>query len=252
MSELTDLLFIRGEPALLLKEERCLVAGDLHIGADLGFRERGIHFENAAVRSAKLLNRLYEENGAKKAVLLGDMKQSISFPEREEREEIGKFFENLRCGEVEIVKGNHDANLEKLLVSLGYSYGVKKELLLGRVAFLHGNSLPSGEAMMMDYLIIAHSHVAMPTENGLEKVWLVAKLGEGVENKYKKYNKRIRLVVMPAFNELITGRGLGLETKDYTPLLRSDIFNFEGAGVYSLSGSLFGYAGRLARQIRQG
>jgi uncharacterized protein len=234
-----EIEFIEDSPALLVKKERLLVVGDLHIGRDVKLRRSGIYLPNATEKLAENLLMLYKRHSAKGIVLLGDIKDSVGYPTKEEYHEISQFFYRLRNAHLRITKGNHDPRIEELIKRLGADVDVEKEVLLEKVALMHGHAMPSDEAMEKDCIITGHSHPAVSINGRLEKAFAIARLGSGVGKFYKKYNKRIRLVVMPAFNELITGSDVG-SIGDFSPLFRKRIFDLRKAEVYDLGKSLLG------------
>lgn len=228
------LSFIKDTPALLVTPERLIVAGDIHVGRDLKLRREGIHVPNATMRLSESLLGLCKRHRAKGIVLLGDLKESISYPEREELQELSSFFYQLRNVRVTITKGNHDPRIEEIIERIGSNAEVVRELLLKNVALMHGHAMPSEEAMRHDYIVTAHSHPAVNINGRLEKAWAVARIGGGAGEFYDGYNRKIRLVIMPAFNELITGSDLSAGRR-FTPLFRNGIFNLNKAEIYSLA-----------------
>ena len=227
--------FIKGSPALMINKEKTLVVSDLHIGNEFKLARSGLHFPSATKRMAQELMWLYKKNKAKRIILLGDIKESIGYPSREEFDAIATFFHEFRNVEIAIVKGNHDAHIAELLRRIGINFFPVKELILNDLALIHGNSMPSETAMKKKYIIAGHSHIAVDVNGKVEKGWLVAGLGEGAVKNYPYLNKHIKLVVMPAFNSLITGVNVYSETSWSTPLLRNRVFNPSTAITYDLN-----------------
>ena len=115
--------------------------------------------------------------------------------------------------------------------------GIKKEILLSDVALMHGNALPSEDAVRKKYIVCGHGHIAAAI-NGIDrKAWLVADAGEGMHEHYRSYNNEIRLVAAPAFNRLIVGSRVGPESEEHIPLLNNKLFDFGSAKFYDLFGS---------------
>jgi metallophosphoesterase superfamily enzyme len=242
--------FIRGSPALMIKTGRILVASDLHIGNEFKLARSGIHFTNATKRMAQDLLETYKKNRARRLVLLGDIKESIGYPPREEFEAIASFFHAFRDIDVSIVRGNHDAHLSEILKRIGISLFPVNELIIDGIALLHGNGMPSEAAMKKDYIIAGHSHIAVNAEGRASKGWLVAGAGKGAPNEYARFNKRIKLIVMPAYNSLITGVSVN-DRDDWTmPLFRRKVFNASTAKAYDLNGKLRWRGTQAARSMR--
>ncbi|MEM3228011.1 MAG: metallophosphoesterase [Candidatus Micrarchaeaceae archaeon] len=230
-----EILFVNNEPALFVTGERCIVAGDMHIGIELKLAEKGINLPGLAKAMGKKLYGIAKSTKAERIVLLGDVKESVGYPTREEEKAIGDFFEELRGMRIDITKGNHDGNLEKVFSSLGIEAGITSEVLLGDVALMHGNALPSEEAMLKDYIVVAHGHIALDIGGSLSKTWLIAKAADGVNRKTG--NVRAKLIVAPPFNEMVVGSKISANTQNYIPLLRRGLFDFYSAHLFSLDGT---------------
>ena len=175
------LRFVYNEPAIIALHgaEKYLVIGDLHIGMERNLRERGVHVDATAQLSDRI-RKLVKEFSIDKVILLGDIKESILYPDAAEARLVRSFFERLGDLDIEVIAGNHDAHLQELI-----SNRISRELIIGRFAFLHGDKRPSEKAMLCDYLITAHSHPAVRIidKNGAvyeEKVWVVANVKEAV------------------------------------------------------------------------
>ncbi|MGA3020857.1 MAG: hypothetical protein ABSD68_02830 [Candidatus Micrarchaeales archaeon] len=103
-----------------------------------------------------------------------------------------------------------------------------------------GRSFGSAEeAMKRRYLISAHGHFAIEVNGRNEKAWLVARVGKGIGRKYEGYNKKIKLVVVPPFNDLILGTRIGERTAEHTPLFRREVFDWKSSKIYDLKRNKF-------------
>jgi putative SbcD/Mre11-related phosphoesterase len=240
--------FVKGHPALVINKEKALVVGDLHIGLNLKFRERGLHFQNATNRLAEKLLKAYEASNAKSIVILGDIKESITSPSFGEYKEIKTFFDAMRGIDIKVVKGNHDGGIENVLKNVGFESNVSKEFIIGGVALTHGNTWPSEEAMNSRYLVIGHGHFAVRRDSGIEKIWFTAPVSKGAKKRYEKYNKREKLVVVPPFNELIMGSTLDSEAKNHLLVLKNDVFSFKQGEAYDLQKKRIGSVLEIIRQ----
>lgn len=237
-----EISFLKGEPALLIKEGRFIAVGDLHIGKEFKLEESGMHFIKAAKRNAERLLELYNMHNAKGVILLGDVKESIMYPTKEEYKALREFFQVLEGIKIRIAKGNHDAHLDELMERMGLEIRVEREILLGKTALMHGNRMPSEEAMGRDYLIMAHGHTAVKNGGDAEKAWLIAKVGKRARLEYPLHNRKIRLIIVPAFSNLIVGTGLKEGYQKFIPALNNNVFDFNTAKVYGLDGELIGNA----------
>ena len=247
-----EVRFLYGSAALLLhnRERRHLVLGDLHLGLERKLSERGVHLHGAAAHMAKQVMELASGNMTDSVILLGDIKESILYPDSAERQGIEEFFGMLKGLQVWIAVGNHDGHLGDLV-----KLPIEDEIVLGNVAMLHGHMWPSEAAMSKDYIIVAHNHVAVSFKDEMgalynQKAWLVASLDAvGAAKRYKSFNPGAKLIVMPAFNDLITGRAVNeIEDTHINPLFRNGIFNYGNATVYAMDGSVLGTPSSLHRK----
>ena len=183
--------------------------------------------------------------GAERIILLGDIKDTILYPERAELNMLSRFFSLLDGYKLDIVLGNHDAHFTDL-------FPVRKdqmhrELKLGNVTLLHGNRWPTEDGMMSDYIITAHNHVAISLVDSnkmlyREKAWLLSSINpEEAGKHYKSFNPRAKLIVMPAFNEMITGTPVNdKKLVSISPLIRNGVFDMKSSKVYSIRGEMLG------------
>lgn len=228
--------FINGHPALLIQREKLLVVSDLHIGLEFKFGDSGVHFPNASRRMAEELLGVYKESGATGIAILGDVKESIGNVTRDEERALREFFSVLSGIGIRIAKGNHDAYIDRILAKLGFDARIEKEILLDDAALMHGNFMPSEEAMQKDYIIIGHGHTAAYVNGELEKVWFIAKSGKGAAKTYPRHNKRAKLIIAPAFNRMIMGSAMSSDSKNHIPLLRNDVFSSKNIELRTLQG----------------
>jgi putative SbcD/Mre11-related phosphoesterase len=233
--------FVYGVPALVLtiKNTRYIVVGDLHIGIELEFAKKGIRLYDATERLAESIRHLMNEFSVKKLILLGDIKNSIMWPTAAESSMLKSFFRAIEGFEVSVIVGNHDAHLSELI-----GIETNKELIIGDIALTHGHSMPSEQAMGCNYLITAHNHIALAekTKNGTfkeEKAWLVTSSNmKNAAKYYDHFNKNIKLIVMPAFNDLIMGTPVNsFKREKMGALFSSGLFTMRGAKVYTLWGN---------------
>lgn len=229
--------FLKGIPALMVDGERLVAVGDLHIGIEEKFAGSGVSFPNAARAMGREIRGLCESNRASGVVFLGDVKDRLANMTREGLESFKAFFRELEGIDITITKGNHDAHIEAILKEAGFDARVEKELLLSKCALMHGNAMPSEEAVMKRYIICGHGHMAAQV-NGIDrKAWLVVPASDGMKSHYRDYNTGIRLVAAPAFNRLIIGSRIGYETQEHMPMLNNRLFDFGRMKAYDLYGN---------------
>lgn len=227
--------FLKNEPALIVKPEKMLVVSDTHIGREFRMEEEGMHFYGASRKMAERLLRLYEGSGAKGICIMGDVKESIGYPSVEGYRALKDFFYTLSGINIRIIKGNHDAHLDYVLHYIGLGIKPEDEILLKDTALLHGHKLPSKEALKKKYMILGHGHMATETNGTYQKIWMVvqsgiqAKLGTGA-------GRRIELVAMPAYNDIILGK-VTRDSRQIIPILRNRTFRVAKARYYTLDGN---------------
>lgn len=229
--------FLKGIPALMIEKERLIAVGDLHIGMEEKFSQSGISFPNAARAAGREIRGVCESNSAKGVIFLGDVKDSIANMTREGMDSLRTFFRELEGIDITIAKGNHDAHIESLIGEMGFEAEIKKEVILSECALMHGNAMPSDEAVIKKYIICGHGHMAAHV-NGIDrKAWLIAPAGAGMKEHYRNYNEEIKLVAAPAFNRLIIGSRMSYETKEHMPMLNNNLFDFSMIEAYDLYGN---------------
>jgi len=242
-----DIKFITDNPALLL-EGKILVIGDLHIGIDYELYKSGFSLPPMVNKMEKKIMKLIKETGAKKLILLGDVKHNIPSISFQEEREIPKFLGNLsKKVEVHVVPGNHDGNIQKMSLE-GVKIYPRSGFLMGDFYFNHGHSWPGRDFPDSKVLVMAHSHPAVEFVDSLgyrhvEPCWLKSKLNKRkLEEKYKSKVHTKEAIVIPAFNPLISGMPVNRkpEKKLIGPLMRSGIIDLKNSEAYLLDGTHLG------------
>jgi putative SbcD/Mre11-related phosphoesterase len=191
------LKFIYNAPAIL--HGKTLIIGDTHFGMEDKLRAEGIFDERFSERIFERIKGLLEETKAERLVMLGDVKEKITMLDPRSADMISKL--GMLC-ELIIVRGNHDGGIEGCGARVVPSDG----FVLGKLGLVHGHSWPSDECMRAGYLVSAHQHpqLSVVDRSGRrhsEPVWIIAEPDANrIAEHYKRYNKKIRLILMPAFN----------------------------------------------------
>jgi len=240
---MVDLKFIYAEPALLY--EKTLVVADLHLGI-----ERSI-FGNVEVDFfGACRDRLFEiidETRCEELILLGDVKHDIPNMQFPERGRLGKFLKELSSRvKVSIVMGNHDGGIREIVggIEVHGAAGMMRE----SISLNHGHAWPSERMMEAEWLILAHNHPCIELRDrmgyrSIEKAWIVGKLdARRIGKKYSKFNKEMKVVVMPAFSELVGGMIFNAmkERELLGPLFRNEMFKLDAAETFLLNGVSLG------------
>ncbi len=253
---------IYGAPALLVKSarERTLVVADLHLGIEGELATKGIALPSQIPKVKARLIKLVRRRKPHRLVMLGDVKHNIPIASGQEWRELPEFFKDLlKLTRVEIVRGNHDGDLEGMVPSevvIHDSHGI----VIGkrrRVGLMHGHTWPAPELLNSDIIVAGHNHPAIEFRDELggrtiEPIWLRAKLNP---KKFpKKLQQRIKgeppeLLVMPAFSELVGGAAVnrGMPKELLGPMFRAGAVKLDKAEAYLLDGTLLGTIANLKR-----
>lgn len=270
--------FLYDAPAILYKGT--LIVGDTHFGMEDKLRRRGIFDEQFSMRLFSKLKELIVEHRVKILILLGDVKDNITTLDSTTERILAKLA--LLC-KVIIVKGNHDGGIGKFAVQghdgIGNNSNYPERIVVQghggignsgnaeikpaegfvfeRLGLIHGHSWPAEELMSCDYIIMGHQHPMISITDAFgkkknEPVWLVAPPDEEcIKKHYKKFNKKIKLILMPAFNPVI-GTPINIDEKShFGPLINNKLFKLERALVYRLSGICLGRIDRNPESLER-
>jgi putative SbcD/Mre11-related phosphoesterase len=234
--------FVLGHPALLLEgEARTLVISDLHVGLEEELRRGGIFLPPQTRRLIDRILSLAGETGARRLVLLGDVKHTVSGVSPYELQELRELLSAVAAAfdDVTIVPGNHDAGLGSMSlgpVKLARPSGIKLRAGGITVGLAHGHARID-EIADADLVVVGHNHFYVRGGPGSSyPVWIRC-AGCGLKE----------MIAMPAFNELLGGAALE-EGEPRGPAIRALMERDDRAEVYTLDGY---YLGTL-RSLRSG
>ncbi len=267
-------------PAALIKtkETKTMVITDLHIGWEIALSEKGIHVPTQAPKLLQKLKALIKTYKPEKLLILGDVKHTVATAELSEWQDIPDFFTELKnhVKEIQIIRGNHDGNLEPLLpenIKLLPSAGTA----IGEVGFFHGHRWPSITLLNCKTLVMGHVHpvISLRDPAGFRitrQVWVRAhcnktqlaktllekhgvKIEKSPEETLEKHGvkpKASQVFIMPSFNDYLGGKplneknaGNGKTGEIVGPVLRSEAVDMENAEIYLLDGTFLGNLNRL-------
>jgi putative SbcD/Mre11-related phosphoesterase len=269
-------------PAALIKRRktRTLVIADLHIGWEIALSQRGIHVPTQTLKLLQKLKNLVLTYKPEKLLILGDVKHTVATAKIGEWHDIPNFFDELKrqTKEIQIIRGNHDGNLEPLLPE-NIKVLLATGAIVGEVGLFHGHRWPSPALLECKTLMMGHVHpvVALRDPAGFQitrQVWVKAecdgtKLAETLLQKHKiKIEKNAKetlwkhyrikpetsqLFIMPSFNDFLGGRPLNRRKPSGTtrnarivgPVLRSEAVDMENAETYLLDGTFLGTLNQL-------
>ncbi len=131
-------IFIRNYPAMRIGDY--LVVADVHLGLTSQLYEAGLSLPSQVKSFVDRLHKLKRLTKAKKLIIVGDLKNRIAGIAPKERAEIPAFLESLNFEKIILVKGNHDAGIEKVIpVRLRSKVKVTKSFELDKYFFTHGH-----------------------------------------------------------------------------------------------------------------
>jgi len=273
---------LRPYPALLLKKgsERILVVADLHIGWEVRLAEQGIYVPSQTPKIQERMLQLIQSCKPTSILFLGDVKHAIAKVEMEEWRDIPDFFENInkKVQNIQIIPGNHDGNLEPLLLPTAKILS-PTGVTLGNIGLFHGHTWPAPNLLNCSSLITAHVHPTVTFRDPLgfritRQVWVKAqcdstKLAKSLlehqrikvdknpilllQELFKVKLKTSQLFIMPSFNDFLGGqainqKGLGKSGSSKAfigPILRSKSVNIDNAEVHLLDGTFLGTVNHL-------
>ena len=253
---------VPGEPAATatIGSERALFVADYHAGYEAGLRyERGVDVPSHAPDRRERLLALLERTRPDRLVVLGDLMHSIGDPGGAERGELEVLFESVGTAlEVTVVKGNHDGRIETWLgdsedIGANITVVPGEGVTLGDVGVCHGHTWPSRAVLESDVVCLGHEHPCVRLEDEVggsrvERAWLRGRLDphpfrdraeyEGVSWLERTDESPPRVVVVPAFNDLVGGTWINVTGQSFlSPFLPAGLA--EGH-AYLLDGTRLG------------
>jgi putative SbcD/Mre11-related phosphoesterase len=242
--------FVFNEPALYLDDISALVIGDLHIGIEYDLGKSGINLPAQIKNMRKKIEDLLERTKSKKLIILGDVKHQVPGINYLEERDIPKFFEELKVkAKIHVCLGNHDTFLKRLLPEDVEVYD-SKGFFIGNYGFFHGHAWPDERLLLCRYLITSHIHPTLLFVDKLghrivEPVWIKCKLDKArIEERYKVKSKTTDMIVLPAFNKLLSGSNINVSKikKEFINPLMNEYIDKNKCELYLLDGT---YLGRL-------
>src|SRR3989338_445496 len=225
---------------LALWVKPCLIIGDIHIGYEEALNKQGVLIPRFQFKEVlERLERILQGIKPKKILINGDLKHEFGTISGQEWRHTLQLLDFLakHCGEVVLVKGNHDTILgpiaEKRKVKVvDYAEIESKH---GKMLVIHGDRIPEDVSPYWT-IITGHEHPAVSLKEGprveLVKCFLVV--------KYKRKN----LIVMPSFNLVVEGHDI-LKERLYNPFIE-DLANMV---VYVVADKVYPF-GKVKELIR--
>lgn len=239
-------------PALVIEGRRrwaCIV--DLHIGIEASLRASGFNVPSQMPSMLSTMESLASH--ADRLIILGDVKHRITHASRREDREVGEVMRRLMglFQAVVVTPGNHDGGLRGVMPDGCVIASVQGTIVEGVGAF-HGHVWPSEKTMSTSTLVMGHVHPSVLLEDSMggrsnEKCWYRAPMvAEKALERYSQHPKE--LIIMPAFNPLITGSPVNADGGMLGPLLRNGLVDTAAARAYLMDGTNLGTPPKVARR----
>lgn len=230
--------FLYNAPAIFHKG--AIIVGDTHFGMEEKLRRRGIYDDQFSMRLYSKLRELVEAHKARKVIFLGDVKEDITMLDRRTGDVLSRL--SMLC-EVVVVRGNHDGGIEGFAKA---KVAPSEGLVYEGLGLVHGHSWPGPGLMMCSHLVMGHQHPMVSITDAFgkrhsEPAWLIAEAdAERIAERYDKFNKKMKLILMPAFNPLV-GSPINIdENERLGPILNNKLFKLNHALVFRLDGTCLG------------
>ena len=245
-----DFHFVTDEAAALLPG-KVLVVTDIHIGYEYEMRRAGIRIPSQTEKLIERLRHAVNSTGARKMIILGDVKHRVPGMSFQEEREVPHMLNTISSEvDVEIVPGNHDDGLEKLVPNIRFhpSSGVR----MGDSYLMHGHTWPEKSFLKSDHVFMGHNHPVIEFRDGLgyvwrEQVWVRAALRKApIEKRYGGSKSVPDIIVMPSYS--YSGGGRSLNGKERSSRLMGPIGRIaktRSSKIYMLDGTYLGELGKL-------
>ena len=230
---------VPGIPALRIMGSTVVVA-DLHVGLEGEMADRGVDVARAERQMLQELASLASLE--QRLIILGDLRHRIGYTRKSTLPEFMStlldYFET-----VDIVPGNHDS-----LISRAMPHRIRVHSMGGfaeeGMGFIHGHAWPSAAVMSAGTLLMGHLHPAVAFRDSLgnlyiEKCWLRAPFRKrDPTGRYSSLPAEV--VVLPAFNPLLTGTPVNRGSGDMGPVFSEGLVLKNRGRIYLLDGTYLG------------
>ncbi|HEY7572930.1 MAG TPA: metallophosphoesterase [Nitrososphaeraceae archaeon] len=247
------------EPALLLTEQqnglikRYIVVSDLHLGFENSLDMRGVFIDSNLylIETIDALLHLIRAHEPEAIILLGDLKSSVGFVNRDEWNNVPYLLNSLlKYTEIYFIPGNHDSNIRFLLPDKVNLFSING-MLLEDTLLLHGHTMPSSSRLKaVKRIIMGHIHPVFLKQGSVlsgHRVWLHLKvkmmaLSDLTVKLPSKTNDLVEIVVIPAFNKYLYTLSRKQFKKSISPIVNRSLLkdSITEAYITTLDGSLIG------------
>jgi putative SbcD/Mre11-related phosphoesterase len=264
------LKIVENEPAAILniKNKKILLVADLHIGFEYELYELGIRIPPQSKIISENFLKLIEKTSPNEIFILGDLKHNIPKASRFEWKILPELIESIngKIDRINLIIGNHDGNIKKLIPSKLFFYSSQGILIENneKIGLIHGHAWPSKKILLeADTIILAHIHptIQFKTSFGFsfrQKAWIKfflkrEKILKKLMIKNKKEIKKplIKMIILPAFNDFLSGTPINIAQKNeyVSPLLRMNEKIIEESEIFLLDGTFLGKLKNFRKMI---
>jgi len=142
----------------------------------------------------------------KKLIIAGDFKDPIFTVNEKEKQLLREFIEDLLTvfSDIQIIKGNHDGKLEKII---GSDFVVRgRSLRIKDVVIAHGHAWPNLLDDRTKFVILGHSHPVFEFEEYPNNPKVPVFVKYSIKDEFKeRIGGKPEIIVLPAFNEYLGG-----------------------------------------------
>ena len=248
---------ILNEPALVIEYTiKALVISDIHLGIEWELYHRGFSIPSQMEKRKNRICEFLENVEPDRIVLLGDIKHNVPRTSWQEKKEVPDFLETIAAfAPVDIVPGNHDADIEELITGEVTVHRMRG-FMLDSTGYFHGHTWPDAELLSAKNVVMSHNHPTVRLTDLLghsvsRPVWIRTHF---VESAIREHYGDIKwtnpeVIIMPAFNELCGGIPFNESIREELlgPVFASHSIELENAAAYLLDGTNLGTIGNIRK-----
>jgi len=248
---------ILNEPALVVENTiKALVIADVHLGIEWELYHRGFSIPSQVEKRKNRICGYLESLKPDRIVLLGDIKHNVPRTSWQEKKEVPDFLETIAAyAPVDIVPGNHDVDIEKLITG-NVTVHKMRGFMLDGAGYFHGHTWPDAELLSAKSVVISHNHPTVRLTDTLghavsQEVWIRTHF---IEDAIREHYGDIEwidpeVIIMPAFNELCGGIPFNesIQAELLGPVFVNHAIELENAVAYLLDGTNLGTIGNIRK-----